>query len=126
MAGHAMPVATQSDTTRRQLDWRELTSLANSLSTRSEGRLGLRSNAWVILSRNPARMMHPPFQMRAHAKINVPLELFGSLLDEHHALCVRADFGRVQSIADVLQFIITLVCVCVRAQEESVASRLKH
>mmetsp|Transcript_14353 Transcript_14353/g.47636 ORF Transcript_14353/g.47636 Transcript_14353/m.47636 type:complete len:235 (+) Transcript_14353:416-1120(+) len=51
--------------TRRHPSFRATSSFANSPSTNRDGMLGSLSYACLILSRNRARMIHPPFQILA-------------------------------------------------------------
>mmetsp|Transcript_36276 Transcript_36276/g.89367 ORF Transcript_36276/g.89367 Transcript_36276/m.89367 type:complete len:204 (-) Transcript_36276:1022-1633(-) len=65
MEGVATPAFTAAVTTRRQLASRSISSLVNWPSTSREARLASVSYAVLMRSRNTARMMQPPFQMRA-------------------------------------------------------------
>mmetsp|Transcript_37825 Transcript_37825/g.60653 ORF Transcript_37825/g.60653 Transcript_37825/m.60653 type:complete len:262 (+) Transcript_37825:394-1179(+) len=65
MDGVAIPASTAATSTRRQLSLRATSSEANSASTKREGRSASRSYACLMRSRKRARMMQPPFQMRA-------------------------------------------------------------
>ena len=61
----ATPVDTPRPTTRRHAAWRAARPLAKKGSTSSDSRLGFRSYAALMSPRKEARMMQPPFQMRA-------------------------------------------------------------
>mmetsp|Transcript_473 Transcript_473/g.1942 ORF Transcript_473/g.1942 Transcript_473/m.1942 type:complete len:422 (-) Transcript_473:421-1686(-) len=65
MDGVATPALTARVMTRRHDSLRATSSLANSPSTNSEGSAASLSYACLMRSRKRARMMHPPFQMRA-------------------------------------------------------------